>query len=407
VIFSPLKKYIGEERDKWLREHAAAMDKNNFLAIYGRAHVRALTVDNIKAAFKKTGVWPFNPNVVTEEMLAPSKETSCEAKLPIPPDDPTVNIIATMFQKLSMIKEGQETDDVHNPTSDTPAVAGSSNLTKHDVINEAVDGLSRSKLAHLISSTLTTSNDAMPSTLTQTITRSKPSPLLLLQPKTETEILLMAALRESQEANDSLLNRNIALQAGNLLNEVYCGNAKTALQTQETKKKKVTGTLPDGLARVLTADEFFEARVNLEKEQMNEAKAKETRKDSRAAWKEAKEVWQQSENARIALRDQELAIYEELKAAWEAENIGPGRGRGRGRGGRGRGARGHGVAAPEQSRLPKPMKPVIPKCIPPPLLKDFLAGNNQMEGGSTSGNDDSAGGTGDDADNDNDDELGD
>ena len=67
--------------------------------------------------------------------------------------------------------------------------------------------------------------------------------------------------------------------------------------------------LPDGLARVLTADEFFEARVNLEKEQMNEIKAKETRKDSWAAWKEAKEVWQQSENAHIALRDQELAQF--------------------------------------------------------------------------------------------------
>ena len=196
VIFSPLKKYIGEERDKWLREHAAAMDKNNFLAIYGRAHVQALTADNIKSAFKKTGVWPFNPNVVTEEMLAPSKETSCEAKLPIPPDDPTVNIIATMLKKLSMIKEGQETDDINDLISDSLAVAGSSssNLTKHAVINEAVDDLSRSKLAHLISSTLTTSNDIMPTTLTQTITRSKPSPLLSLQPKTETEILLMAAL---------------------------------------------------------------------------------------------------------------------------------------------------------------------------------------------------------------------
>jgi hypothetical protein len=375
------------------------MDKNNFLAIYGRAHVRALTVDNITAAFKKTGVWPFNPNVVTEEMLAPSKETSCEATLPIPPDDPTVNIIATMFRKLSMIKEGEETDIVQNIISDTP-VAGSSNLTKHDVINEAVDGLSQSKLAHLISSTLTTSNNTMPSTLTQTITRSKPSPLLSLQPKTETEILLMAALRESHEINDSLLNRNIALQAGNLLNEVYCGNAKTALQTQETKKKKVTGTLPDGLARVLTADDFFEARENFEKEQRSEAKAKEIRKDSRAAWKEAKEEWQRNENARIALRDRERATYEELKAAWEAENVGPGRGRGRGRGGRGRGA-----SASEQ--LAKPTKPVIPKRVPPPLLKDFLAGNDeepgQNEGGNTSGINDSAGETGDDVDDDLDD----
>jgi hypothetical protein len=286
-------------------------------------------------------------------------------------------------------------------------VASSSNLTKHDVINEAVDGLSKSKLAHLISSTLTTSNDIMPSTLTQTITRSKPSPLLLLQPKTETEILLMAALRESQEANDSLLNRNIALQAGNLLNEVYCGNAKTALQTQEAKRKKVTGTLPDGLARVLTADEFFEARQNFEKDQRSEAKAKETRKDSRAAWKEAKEEWQRNEDARIALRDRENVIYEELKAAWEAENVGPGRGRGRGRGGRGRG---RGAAAqPAPERLPKPTKPVIPKRIPPPLLKDFLAGGaglGQKEGGNTSGNDDSAGGTDDDAgDDDNDEQV--
>ena len=30
VIFSPLKKYIGEEWDNWLREYAAAMDKNSF-----------------------------------------------------------------------------------------------------------------------------------------------------------------------------------------------------------------------------------------------------------------------------------------------------------------------------------------------------------------------------------------
>ena len=65
------------------------------------------------------------------------------------------------------------------------------------------------------------------------------------------------------------------MQAGNLLNEAYCGNAKTALQTQETKRKKVMGTLPDGLARVLTADEFFEAQVDFEKEKRNEAKAKE------------------------------------------------------------------------------------------------------------------------------------
>ena len=190
VIFSPLKKYIGEERDNWLREYGAAMDKNTFLTIYGRAHVRALTAKNIKSAFKKTGVWPFNPRVVTEEMLAPSKETSSEAHMPIPPDDPAVNVLATMLRKLAKISEAEDAPDV---ISETP-VAGPSNPTKHEVINEAVDNLSQTKLAHLIASTLTTSKDAMPKTLTQTITRSKPSPLLAIQPKTETEILLLAAL---------------------------------------------------------------------------------------------------------------------------------------------------------------------------------------------------------------------
>jgi hypothetical protein len=101
-------------------------------------------------------------------------------------------------------------------------------------------------------------------------------------------------------------------------------------------------------------------------------------------------------------------IYKELKAAWEVENVGPGRGQGRGRGGRGcgRGA----AAQPALERLPKPTKHVIPKRIPPPLLKDFLAGSaglGQKEGGNTSGNDDSAGRTGDDTDDNDNNEQGD
>jgi len=293
------------------------MDKNNFLAIYGRAHVHALTPDNIKAAFKKTGVWPFNPDVVTEEMLALSRETSCEAYLPLPPDDPAVNVLAMMLQKLTTINEANNDPDVISKA----LMAGPSNLTKHDVINEAVDGLSRTKPVHLISATLTTSNDTMPITLTQTITRFKPSPLLTIQPKTETELLLIAALQESQEMNDSLANQNVAKQASNLLNEVYCSNTKGALQTQENKrKKKGTGTLPDGLACVLAADEFYEAHVNFEKGQHTEAKAKEAQKDAQAAWKEAKQEWQQGEDAHIALKNREGARYVEHLADWEAEN---------------------------------------------------------------------------------------
>jgi len=303
------------------------MDKNTFLAIYGRAHVRALTVENIKSAFKKIGVWLFNPHVVTEEMLAPSKEASSKAHLPIPSDDPAVNVLAMMLQKLAKISEATDTPDV---ISETP-VAGPSNPTKHNVINEAVNGLLQTKLAHLIASMLTTSNDAMPKTLMQTITCSKPSPLLAIQPKTKTEILLLAALKESQMNNETLADQNIALQATNILNKVYCGNAKGALQFQEDmKKKKTAGTLPDGLARILTVDEFYEARQNFEKDQRTVAKAKETRKDAHAAWKEVKEEWQRVEDERLALKAREDADYMEQKAAWEADDAKCGHGHARG-----------------------------------------------------------------------------
>jgi len=296
-------------------------------------------------------------------MLAPSKETSCEAHLPIPPDDPAINVLATMFRKLAKISAA---DDVPEVISEAP-MEGPSNLTKHDVINEAVDGLSRTKLAHLISSTLTTSNDAMPSTITQTISPPQPSPLLSIQPKTETEILLLAALRESQKTNETLTNRNIALQANNLLNEVYCGNTKGALQFQENKKKKKgQGALPDGLACVLTGDNFYEERVNFEKNQRADERAKETRKDARAAWKAAKEDWQQDEDARVALKEREGAKYDRALAAWNAANEMAGQGRGRGRG-RGRGG---------ATQTPKPKKAAIPKKVPRPLLKDFLAGGS-------------------------------
>jgi hypothetical protein len=351
---------IGDERDKWLREKGAAMDKNNFLTVYGRAHVRALTHDNIKAAFQKTGIWPFNPNIVTADMLAPSKSTSSEAHLPSPPNDPAVDILAMMFQKLARVRDDPQAEVV----SEDP-IAGPSNPTKFDVINDAVRCLSETDFAHLLSPTLTTSNDKMPSTIPQLIHLPQPSPLLTIEPRTETEAILLAALREYQNLNQSLTNRNIALQSHNLLNEVYCGNAKGALQFQEKKKqKKGQGTLTGGLACLVTGDEFYEARVNMQKESQVEEQAKATRKDAKVIWQAAVEEWKEAEKTRKELKISETEKFKVAMAAWKAAN-GRGNGRGRGRG------RGGGV-----TKTAKPIMATIPPATPRPLLKNFTSGRN-------------------------------
>ncbi|KZP17144.1 hypothetical protein FIBSPDRAFT_747696, partial [Athelia psychrophila] len=61
VVFSVLKRYWSEERDRWEREHGGTVNKQNFLAVYRAAHIRALTPAVIKSAFEKTGVCPFAP----------------------------------------------------------------------------------------------------------------------------------------------------------------------------------------------------------------------------------------------------------------------------------------------------------------------------------------------------------
>jgi hypothetical protein len=87
AVFGVLKQCWSEELDKWEREKGEKVTKSNFLAIY------ALTSETIKSAFRKTGVWPFNPKVVTDEMLAPARESSNQGHLPITPESPVQAII--------------------------------------------------------------------------------------------------------------------------------------------------------------------------------------------------------------------------------------------------------------------------------------------------------------------------
>ncbi|GBE84500.1 Pogo transposable element with KRAB domain [Sparassis crispa] len=110
VVFATLKRYIREERDKWERSTGQKLKKENFLTIYRRAHMRAITPETVKAAFRKTEVWPFNPLVVTEEMMALSKETSCEGQLPLVLAM-SVRVIAKMLHDLCIKDDLPDSDE--------------------------------------------------------------------------------------------------------------------------------------------------------------------------------------------------------------------------------------------------------------------------------------------------------
>jgi len=60
-----------------------AIKKDDDLELIEGPYKQAFTISNIKAGFRKTGVCPFNPNVITPSMMAPSIPNSITALLPM------------------------------------------------------------------------------------------------------------------------------------------------------------------------------------------------------------------------------------------------------------------------------------------------------------------------------------
>ncbi|KAI9058893.1 CENP-B protein, partial [Trametes sanguinea] len=88
MVFAVLKRYWCEERDRWERDKHEKVSKENFLAIFAAAWIRAATPETIKSAFAKTGVWPLDREVITADVMAPSRETSYRGVLPLTPPTP-------------------------------------------------------------------------------------------------------------------------------------------------------------------------------------------------------------------------------------------------------------------------------------------------------------------------------
>ena len=88
VLFSPLKQawakaVSSEEHD------GRKVTKENFLEIYGNAHLQSFTSTNIIASFHKTGIWPLNPDVITAEMMATSTTDSIDVEAATPIELPS------------------------------------------------------------------------------------------------------------------------------------------------------------------------------------------------------------------------------------------------------------------------------------------------------------------------------
>ncbi|THU98937.1 hypothetical protein K435DRAFT_818739 [Dendrothele bispora CBS 962.96] len=94
---------FGQERDKHLEKWA---------------HLKTMTPELIKTAFRKTGLWPLDPSVITADMIAPSKATSTKVLTPVEPPTPIRIITELLVDAVQPVHGLEKLDDSQKGLAD-------------------------------------------------------------------------------------------------------------------------------------------------------------------------------------------------------------------------------------------------------------------------------------------------
>ena len=108
-----------------------------FLEVYGAAHIEAFTEVNILASFKKTGIHPFNPSVISAHQMEPSTTSSTCGTLPIPLPSPVKKVVAIINDMTESVSATSLMIDPHSQLTIEP-VPNQGNQLSLDVLDPSL-----------------------------------------------------------------------------------------------------------------------------------------------------------------------------------------------------------------------------------------------------------------------------
>jgi hypothetical protein len=94
VCFTKMKTEFHWEIREFEELHKSKLSKGDFTGVFGGAFLRAFTKEAVEAAFRATGIFPFNPDVIPEKAMKPSLPTSTKGSFPLLQPSPVHAIIA-------------------------------------------------------------------------------------------------------------------------------------------------------------------------------------------------------------------------------------------------------------------------------------------------------------------------
>ncbi|KAJ2929523.1 hypothetical protein H1R20_g7583, partial [Candolleomyces eurysporus] len=299
IIFSPLKKAWTKSCNDYERKKGR-VNKGCFLEVYGCAHQEALSSHNIITAFQKTGVVPFNPDIITEDLLAPSRETSTSMGLPVPPDSP-VRIVSDLLHATVARQAAEDLESEVN-CSALPSQCQNplATPTRH-----AQNELSSSSVAFLVARTPVKSTHTIPRFKPYTISpfQQRNPHLQDFQPMNERKAMLWDALQGAKTRDTRRKQNMLGLQAQVVLQEVYV-------------KSLAFG---DGMSRLLTGPDFLDGAVKRQQQKDEADDEKAARRDRRTAFAECLADWKASEKERVARNNEIRKLHKEALEEWNNE----------------------------------------------------------------------------------------
>lgn len=312
-------------------EQGHGVTKDTFLAPFAEAFIRSFTPDTIKKSFEVTGLYPLNAYAIDPEALAPSRQHSTSAFLPVEPSTPTKRVVATLSAVHTMIDDfpldGKAAYILYTPRH-TRTIPVDPVLLESAALVTAIKDSSSS--GHLLTrtQTLTSDDPSLPEPFLKPIPPPSPrtSRLLSRKPESHAELELQEALTRSRADLESLQTELHVEKVSAALNGTFATRLKTQAKAKERKGKEKTTNRRmdlDPLGLFVTSQEVLEDTRAREEVAKAEAAAAAANKQLREDQKEMKKAWKKQNQDRLvannlertrAKRDKE-AYLNELKLA--------------------------------------------------------------------------------------------
>ena len=329
-----------------------AVDKADFFTILGMAVDDAITELIILLAWRKTGLCPVDPSVITPEMLAPSKVFAPEETFPVPPSSPIHGVVAA-FKQMHIGSTpptvspllGPSLLDFSNPISSSPhdrhnfpshlhpvpdaltslnsGPVESPTLAPMDSVqslavgvapsataaaNQIISALATTQASFLVDNNLATSADELPPIETSAFPHDLITKITSMTspPSHEEWIAIKQSITGLHQSYQTVL-------AHNVLQDLHCKKLRQALAAKEkskSQKRNAQQLLGTNSGWILTGDAMISALLADEEARA----AKESSKEASKALKDlrvAYNAWRTQATAdKAAKHAQKLAEWE-------------------------------------------------------------------------------------------------